>query len=145
MHDSSVYICLLSVRLRVSRALGHELKFLKWWQQWSENSLLHLQEAGLVDQRAGETEQELWSSVETHRLHRGPDGRAASRSRRLGQEKREKGMMAQHFRSCSYSLMRASTVCCMQRSHVYTAKYYSRGKMTSNNEKTCIKRINQWK
>ena len=53
--------------------------------------LLHLQEARLMGQRAGETEQELWSSVETRRLHRGPDGRAASRSGRVGQETREEG------------------------------------------------------
>lgn len=56
-------------------------------------SLLYLQEAGLVDQRAGENEQELWSSVETRGLHRGSVGRAASRSCSLGQETREKGII----------------------------------------------------
>ena len=56
-------------------------------------SLLYLQEAGLVDQRAGENEQELWSSVETRRLHRGSVGRAAGRSCSLGQETREKGII----------------------------------------------------
>ena len=45
-----------------------------------------------MDKRTGETEQELRPSVETRGLHRGPDGRIASRSGRLGQEVRQKGV-----------------------------------------------------
>lgn len=51
------------------------------------------QEAGLVDQGAGETEQEHWSSMAPHRLHSCPDGRTSGGGRTLGQETRERGAL----------------------------------------------------
>lgn len=44
-----------------------------------------------MDPRAGEAAEELRSSVEPRRLHRGPDGRTAGWSSRLGQAQWEKG------------------------------------------------------
>lgn len=56
-----------------------------------------IQEAGLVDQGAGETEQKLRPPVETRGIHPRADGRPPSRICSLGQSRREKGL------SCLFS------------------------------------------
>lgn len=45
-----------------------------------------------MDQGAGETEEKLRPSVETRGIHRCADGRPPSRTHRLGQNQREKGL-----------------------------------------------------
>lgn len=54
-------------------------------------SLLYFQGSGRMDPWAGEAKEELGSFLDTRGLHSGPDGRAAGRSCRLGQDKREEG------------------------------------------------------
>lgn len=44
-----------------------------------------------MGQRAGETEQKLWPSVETRGIHHSSDGRPTSRIGRLGQNQRQTG------------------------------------------------------
>lgn len=75
---------------------------------------LYFQEAGCVDPRAGEAEEELRSSVEPRQLHCGPDGRTAGGSGRLGQASRKKGAV-----EVTYYIVASELSCCKNKIHIF--------------------------
>lgn len=89
-----------------------------------------------MDQGAGETEEKLRPSVETRGIHRCADGRPPSRTHRLGQNQREKGLS--FFSPCLVDICLFMLFVCLAHLFPLTAVFLSFICCSSHSRSPCL-------